>query len=294
MNTNVWVAGEALIDLLPDNGDQRPIVGGGPANTAKALANLGIKTSFIGGISNDQYGPLIEAELSSHGVDLTLAQRSDLQTAIAEVSLDESGSATYKFTLKDTATFDFAGWLPNEVPDALQIGSLATIVEPGAKDLYEWASRIAEEGGKIFFDPNVRSSVLNDSGQYRKHFEKWAVISNVIKASEEDLAFLNLSAEEILNFGVDLLVVTKGSAGMIGYQDGNSISVPGLRVSVVDTVGAGDTVGALLIASFIENGPIRRTNLEEVLTLAARAAAITCTRAGAKPPTFEELQEYFK
>jgi len=291
-NTKVWVAGEALIDLLPEDGGQRPVVGGGPANTAKALANLGNKVSFIGGISNDKYGHLIEAELDSYGVDLSFAQRSELQTAIAEVSFDKSNSAIYRFTLNDTATFDFAEWLPNFVPDLLHIGSLATIVEPGASHLFEWAIRIARDGGKIFFDPNVRSSVLDDSGLYRKYFEKWAKISNVVKASEDDLSFLNLSVKEILDFGVDLLVVTKGSAGMIGYQDGSSITVSGIRVPVVDTVGAGDTVSAVLITSFIQSGPIKQANLEEVLSQAARAAAITCSRAGAKPPTLEELQSF--
>ncbi|MFM7624732.1 MAG: PfkB family carbohydrate kinase, partial [Actinomycetota bacterium] len=168
----VWVAGEALIDLVPLNGEVKAIVGGGPANTAKALAKLGIKVSFIGGISSDSYGAAIREEL--HTVDLNLALESELPTALAEVSLDSSGSASYKFTLEGTATFDFYNsWLPNDSPDVLHIGTLATLVEPGASELYSWAKGL---DSVIVFDPNVRSSVLGDAEEYREIFERWALI----------------------------------------------------------------------------------------------------------------------
>jgi len=112
---SVWVVGEALIDLVPAGDARKPIVGGGPANTAKALAKLGISTSFIGGISSDRYGDSISAELA--GVDLRLSLRSDQPTALAIVSLDESGSASYEFKLANTATFAFSReWLPISAP----------------------------------------------------------------------------------------------------------------------------------------------------------------------------------
>ncbi len=286
-NSNVWVAGEVLIDLLPENGGQIPVVGGGPANTAKALSSLGINPNFIGGISNDNYGHLIKAELDSYGVDLTLAQRSDLQTAIAEVSFEKSGSANYQFTLENTATFDFEGWLPNDVPNILHIGSLATVVEPGASALFEWASGLDTV---IVFDPNVRNSVLDDRNMYQKYFEKWARISDVVKLSDDDLDWLGFDVDEILDFGVDLVVVTHGAKGLSGYRSGESYSVDGVVVDVVDTVGAGDTVGAILVEGLIKNGELVGENLKLILERAAKAAAITCTRAGAKPPTLAELE----
>ncbi len=286
-NSNVWVAGEVLIDLLPENGGQIPVVGGGPANTAKALSSLGINSNFIGGISNDKYGHLIKAELDSYGVDLTLAQRSDLQTAIAKVSFEKSGSANYKFTLENTATFDFEGWLPNDVPNILHIGSLATVVEPGASALFEWARGLDTV---IVFDPNVRNGVLDDRNMYQKYFEKWARISAVVKLSDDDLDWLGFDVDEILDFGVDLVVVTHGAKGLSGYRSGESYSVDSVVVDVVDTVGAGDTVGAVLVEGLVKYGELAGENLKLILERAAKAAAITCTRAGAKPPTLAELE----
>ena len=111
-SNGIWVAGEALIDLVPQGNSLTPVVGGGPANTAKALSTLGFTPSFIGGISSDQYGSMIEAELAE--VDLKFTIRLNLPTALAIVSLDESGSASYEFKLENTATFDFRKeWLPS-------------------------------------------------------------------------------------------------------------------------------------------------------------------------------------
>ena len=285
----VWVAGEALIDLVPLNGEVKAIVGGGPANTAKALAKLGIEVCFIGGISSDRYGAAIREELDS--VDLCLALESELPTALAEVSLDSSGSASYKFTLEETATFDFhTSWLPYGSPDILHIGTLATLVEPGASELYSWAKGL---DSVIVFDPNVRSSVLGDAEKYREIFESWALISKIVKMSEEDLHFLGYSGgEEVLELGPELVVVTRGADGMEGITSKGLVSVPGAKVNVVDTVGAGDTVGAILVEGLLRYGfdDLKGKNLFTVLTRATRAAAITCSRAGANPPSAKELE----
>ncbi len=283
----IWVAGEALIDLLPGTDSQVPIVGGGPANTAKALASLGLSVSFVGGISSDQYGVLIESELTSYGVDLSLISRSELSTALAVVSLDSDGSAKYSFQLDGTATFDFGSWLLSGSPSVLHVGTLATIVEPGATALFEWADEL---DSLIVFDPNVRNSVLDDRNFYRKYFNKWARISDVVKLSDDDLDWLGFTVYEILDFGVDLVVVTHGAKGLSGYRSGESYSVDGVVVDVVDAVGAGDTVGAVLVEGLVKNGELAGENLKLVLKRAAKAAAITCTRAGAKPPTLAELE----
>ncbi len=287
--SKVWVAGEALIDLIPQGETLIPVVGGGPANTAKALANLGIDTSFVGGISSDKYGQLVEAELNAFGVDLGLVNRSSLPTALAMVRLDEFGSASYEFKLKGSATFDFGGWLPLGSPSVLHVGTLATIVEPGASDLYKWASDL---DALIVFDPNVRSSVLSERDVYRAYFEKWAKISDVVKLSDEDLSWLGFTPDEILDLGVDLVVVTHGEKGLSGFRNGEKYSAAGVVVDVVDSVGAGDTVGAVLVEGLIKYGELSGENLELVLKRAAVAAAFTCTRAGAKPPSLSELEGF--
>ena len=282
----IWVVGEALIDLLPNG---IPVVGGGPANTAKAIAGLGIPTSFVGGISHDRYGQLIESELSEFGVNLDLVKKSNLGTATSIVSLDETGAASFNFELANTATFDFGDWLPVGSPSIVHIGSLATIVEPGANELFKWASGLDT---LVIFDPNVRSSFLSERDVYRAYFEKWAKISDVVKLSDEDLSWLGFSSEDILIFGVDLVVVTHGENGLSGFRNGEKYSVAGVVVDVVDTVGAGDTVGAVLVEGLIKYGELIGENLELVLKRAAVAAAITCTRAGAKPPSLSELESF--
>lgn len=289
MNSKTWVAGEALIDLVPVGDSRVPIVGGGPANTAKALAKLGINTSFIGGISSDEHGESIARELAS--VDLSKVHRSDLPTALAIVTLNESGSASYEFKLEGTATFNFSReWLPQGKPDVLHIGTLSTLIEPGASELFEWASGL---NVPIVFDPNIRPSVLGDRVKYRSVVERWFGISDVIKMSDEDLEWLGYSeANQILELGTDLLVVTHGASGMTGYTTSGSVSVPGVKVQVMDTVGAGDTVGAVIVEGLINHGlsPSVDEKLFKVLSRAAKAAAITCSRVGANPPTLAELE----
>lgn len=288
MNFNrgeVWVAGEALIDLLP--GDI-PVVGGGPANTAKALANLGIKSYFVGGISSDSYGEMIEENLYRSGVDLALVHRSQLPTAIAKVTLDENGSASYEFSLENTATFNFGDWLPLGSPEVLHVGTLSTIVNPGAEALFSWANTI---NSRIVFDPNVRPSVLGDKERYRKQFIKWVGISSIIKLSEEDLEWLDFSIEKILELGAELVVLTRGAQGLSAFRKDETFEIPGRKVEVIDTVGAGDTVGAVLVEGLINFGELKGSNLKSVLERAALAAAITCTRAGAVPPSLEELSK---
>ena len=193
MSDQVWVAGEVLIDLIPDRDQHFAVVGGGPANTAKALAKLGIKTHFIDGISNDKYGQMAKAELLSANVLLDYAQYSNKPTCTAKVTLSKSGSASYEFVIEGTATFDFSDlWLPNPKslePSLLHIGTLATIIEPGASVLFEWAQNVAHVA-PIVFDPNIRPVVLSDRDEYVKRVEQWLSISSAVKVSDEDLNWL--------------------------------------------------------------------------------------------------------
>lgn len=293
---SIWVCGEVLIDILPTG----PVVGGGPGNTAKALARLGHDVHFIDGISSDAYGQSARAELLRDGVNLDLALTSEKPTCTATVSLDAKGGASYEFLIDGTATFDFAmSWLPDPYrfqPQALHIGTLVTVIEPGASALYDWAMQVAEFA-PIVFDPNIRPSVQPDRDLYEAAVEKWVALSAVIKVSDDDLAWLfpNQSIDDVANRwisdGVFLVVVTRGANGLVGYTADGRVDVPGVKVDVVDTVGAGDTVGAIIVEAMIEHGLIelRGDILQEVLARAAGAAAITCSRQGAQPPYKHEL-----
>ena len=293
---SIWVCGEVLIDILPSG----PVVGGGPANTAKALARLGHDVHFIDGISIDAYGQSARAELLNDGVNLDLALASDKPTCTATVSLDDAGGASYEFLIDRTATFDFnAAWLPDPYryqPQVLHIGTLVTVIEPGASALYDWAMSVAELA-PIVFDPNIRPSVMPDRDLYEAAVEKWAALSAVIKVSDDDLAWLfpDQSIEDVanrwINDGVFLVVVTRGANGLVGYTADGRVEVPGVKVDIVDTVGAGDTVGAIVVEAMLAHGlvELRGDILRSVLTRAAAAAAITCSRKGAQPPYKHEL-----
>ncbi len=293
---SIWVCGEVLIDILPSG----PVVGGGPANTAKALARLGHDVHFIDGISSDAYGQSARGELLSDGVNLDLALASDKPTCTATVTLDAAGGASYEFLIDGTATFDFAAsWLPDPYryqPQVLHIGTLVTVIEPGASALYDWAMSVAELA-PIVFDPNIRPSVLPDRDLYEAAVEKWAALSAVIKVSDDDLAWLfpTATVDEVaqrwINDGAFLVVVTRGANGLVGYTADGRVEVPGVKVDVVDTVGAGDTVGAIVVEAMLAHGLIELSGdlLRSVLARAAAAAAITCSRKGAQPPYKHEL-----
>ncbi len=302
---SIWVCGEVLIDLIsiaPGSTERAPHVGGGPANTAKALARLGHDVHFIDGISTDAYGVAAREELLADEVKLDLALTSDKPTCLAIVTLNENGSASYVFEIEGTATFDFSlDWLPDpsrHQPKALHIGTLVTIIQPGADVLYDWALQVAEFA-PIVFDPNIRPSVMGDRDIYEAAVEKWAAISSIIKVSDDDLAWLfpnqsvNEVAERWIRDGAALVVVTRGSEGLIGYTADGSVEVPGVKIVVADTVGAGDTVGAIIVEAMVERGIMSLTGdvLQEVLHRAAAAAAITCSRPGAQPPYKHELKK---
>jgi fructokinase len=297
----VWVVGEVLIDLIPEGVNRKPIVGGGPANTAKALAKLGINAQFIDGISTDQYGQMAKKELITAGLKLDYVKYSDKPTCLAIVSLSNSGSATYEFIIDSTATFDFTSeWLPNPETDRpllLHIGTLATVIEPGASELFEWAQSVVKVA-PIVFDPNIRPAVISDREQYLAQIERWVSISSAIKVSDDDINWLYpfLEIEQVVNDwltkGPSLIVVTYGDKGLTGYRKSEKVSVDAVKVKVVDTVGAGDTVGAILVEAIVKDGSdsLTGSRLETMLKRAAKAAAITVSRVGANPPTSEELE----
>jgi fructokinase len=299
---SIWVCGEVLIDLIPDSSGERiPHVGGGPANTAKALARLGHDVYFIDGISSDKYGQMSRQELLGDEVKLDLALNSDKPTCLAIVSINKNGGASYEFEIDGTATFDFsASWLPDPSrykPSVLHIGTLVTVIQPGADVLYDWAMQVAEFA-PIVFDPNVRSVVMNDRDEYLAAVERWVAISSVVKVSDDDMAWLYPEqqyadvARRWISDGAALVVVTRGADGLVGFTADGVVEVPGVKVDVADTVGAGDTVGAIVVEAMIEKGILNLTGdtLKAVLNRAAVAAGMTCSRKGAQPPYKHELK----
>lgn len=293
---SVWVCGEALIDIF----GEREIVGGGPANSARALALLGHEVEFIGGISTDPYGRKVLSAFTESKVGVRHSLVGDQPTCTASVTFNDAGSASYAFNIAGTITFDFgADWLPDPAkfkPSLLYIGTLATVVEPGATNLFEWAKGVAEFA-PIIFDPNVRPLVLSDRETYRSRVEPWLEISTVVKISEDDLRWLYpVEAPEVVGarwveMGIPLVVITHGAAGITAMTSTDVIFVESVSVDVVDTIGAGDTVGAIVVDAILETGIVNLhgDRLREMLYCACVAAAITCSRAGAQPPTKSEL-----
>ena len=300
MNSQVWVCGEVLIDLIPDGTERKAVVGGGPANTAKALAKLGIGNQFIDGISTDKYGQMALKQLHKDGVLLDFVKFSDKPTCLAIVSLNSQGAATYEFVIEGTATFDFSNsWLPDasiHKPSLLHIGTLVTVIEPAASVLFDWASRVAKVA-PVVFDPNIRPAVMDNRSEYVKQVERWVGISSAVKVSDDDICWL-YPGEEIddvtkrwLAMGPELVVVTFGDKGLTGYRTNETMSVNAKKVTVADTVGAGDTVGAILVEAIIEYGleSLAKGRLASMLNRASKAAAITVSRTGALPPSRDEI-----
>ena len=287
-----------LIDILP-TGD---VVGGGPANTARALARLDHGVDFIGGISTDGYGLMARKVLARDGVGLAHSLNSDKPTCTATVTLDSLGVASYEFLIDNTATFDFkALWLPDpsiSKPSVLHIGTLATIIEPGAGELFDWALRVGEFA-PIVFDPNIRPSVMGDREIYSSTVEKWVSISSIVKVSDEDIKWLypDETMDEVAHRwiaqGVSCVVITRGVHGLIGFTEHGMEEIDGAKIAVIDTVGAGDTVGAIIVEGVIVHSVagLHGHVLNSVLHKAAIAAGISCSRAGAQPPYKHELTE---
>jgi len=291
----VFVVGEALMDLIPVSGGViSEMVGGGPCNSAKALARLGFSTTFIGGISSDGYGEAIERELLDSGVSLDFVHRSDLPTALAIATINEAGLASYEFKLDSTVSFNFhSSWLPKGNAEVIHIGSVATLLEPGASELYKWLSN---KSATVVFDPNVRPSIQSDKKIYRNSVERWIDLAKIVKLSEDDFSWLyeNSESDVIANWlsrGTEIVVVTRAERGLSAFTKEGRIDCPAAKVKLVDSVGAGDTIGAVIVEGLLKHGlgGLKPDVLKQVLERAAKAAGITCSRAGANPPWKEEL-----
>jgi len=294
----IVVGGEALVDLVEDGDRLRAVPGGGPFNTAIALGRLGLPVAFLGTLSRDGYGSLLGDLLTDAGVDTSLVHRSDAPTPLAIVHRG-NGSNTYTFYLTGTSLSDLPQTaLPELTNDviALHVGTLGLAVDPPAG---AFEALLLREAGRraIMLDPNVRPPVFGDQGSYRERFERLAARATVVKLSDGDAAWIYPGLEpatamdRVLALGPQLVAVTLGPDGAIAATSDARAHVAAFAVDVVDTVGAGDTFGAALLAALVEQDALKPgatlddAVLERTLSFAATAAAITCTRTGAVPPS---------
>ena len=301
----IVVGGEALVDLVDDRGSRRAVAGGGPFNTAVALGRLDVPVAFLGAVSRDAYGEILTQLLIDAGVDTSLERRSDLPTPQATVHRADDGRNSYTFSLVATAFTDFPAELLPPLPEsawAIHVGTLGLAVDPPA-GTYE--ALLHREAGRrrIILDPNVRPASFGSADVYRWRFERLARLADVVKLSDDDAAWIYPMLpvadvlETILGFGPRLVALTCGARGAIARSGTDIVDVPGIPVHVADTVGAGDSFGAALVAALVDErvlGPRLDCELDEAclrraVTYAVAASAVTCTRTGAVPPSREEI-----
>jgi fructokinase len=304
----IVVCGEVLIDLVPERagGAFRASAGGGPANIAVGLGRLGTDVAFLGRLAGDRFGALLREHLASSRVGLDLAVRSVAPTTLAVVNLDAAGVASYDFYIDGCAD---GGWQVADLPEALPpggalhvSGSLALAV-PAMGEVLEELLRRERPHRVITFDPNIRPLLVRDEAAVRERLARWLALADVVKASEEDVAWIAPGrpvpqvAQEWRAAGPALVVVTRGAAGVHAVGPAGPVDLPAEPVKVADTVGAGDAFMSGLLAALDGAGGLDRAKLAGLgtdplsgaVSFAQRVAAFTCTRPGADPPWRHEL-----
>lgn len=307
----ILCCGEALIDMIPEetlSGVQGfvPHSGGAVFNTAIALGRLGASASMLTGLSTDMFGAQLATALKDSHVDASHVIFSDRPTTLAFVQLKD-GHASYTFVDENSAGRMLTPQdMPQQLPDAtvLYFGGISLAVEPGA-DAY--AALLDRHGAEcaVMLDPNIRPGFIKDQSRFRKRLNHMIAQADIVKVSDEDLDWivpgsqgLNEKASQVLGSGPVVVIVTRGGDGASGYlSDGTEVSVPVKRVQVVDTVGAGDTFNAGVLADLQRSGNLTKAGLRNLpadtlrsaLSFGTEVAAITVSRAGANPPWAHEL-----
>lgn len=304
----ILCAGEALIDMLPRETQDgapafAPHVGGAVLNTAVALSRLGAQVGFFSGISTDLFGAQISARLEADGVDVSHAARSDRPTTLAFVTLTD-GQARYAFYDENTAGRMLSeADLPRDVPaTACFFGGISLAVEPCADAYAALSERLAPDM-PMMIDPNIRPDFIRDADRYRARIDAMIARADIVKVSDEDLEWLGMGetlearAWDLLSRGPAMVCLTRGAEGAMAITADRTVTVSARRTTVVDTVGAGDTFNAGILAALSEAGCLTKPALRDLdgdtirdaLTLGVRAAAVTVGRAGANPPRLDEL-----
>jgi fructokinase len=301
MSEAVLVVGESLVDIVHrQDGSTETFPGGSAANVAVALARLGRDTGFVTSFAGDDHGRLIAEHLGASGVRLVIDPHVVSRTSSALATLQDDGSARYTFDIDwRIGPVDLS-----EPPLALHACSLGAVIAPGADDVRALMARLRGPT-TTSYDINMRPSVTGVGPPIARTVESTVALSDIVKASDEDLEALYpgeseaAAAERLLAFGPAAVVVTRGADGAAWYAEGLAVACPGVAVTVADTIGAGDTFGAAMIDELGTRGllgagidalrSMRREEVEGVLDFASRAAAITVSRPGADPPRRHEL-----
>lgn len=308
----ITVLGECVADAFTEPASTsnelalRVLPGGGPANTAVALARLGTPARFLARLSGDVFGRLFRAHLESSGVDLSSAVVASEPSTLAVAELDAEGQAAFSFHAQNTADWQ---WTAGELAGVdlsetacVHTGSLALVREPGAAVVEDFLAAAAP-GATISIDPNVRP-LLVDPEAYRARLAHWCALADVLRLSEDDLELLlpGTPPEQACDIwhaaGARLVVITRGADGALASLDGERLHVPAVATRVVDTVGAGDSFAAGLLhhlgAGGLLGGRLTEMRLDDVADacrFATRVAALTCSVAGPNPPWQRELAQ---
>jgi fructokinase len=315
MAARITSMGEILIDFLPIEEDGRTVgfrmhPGGSPFNVAVGVARLGQPTSFAGMVANDLFGRYLRSVVEGEGIDTRFLLTTNATTTLAFVAYEdgEPGYAFYREGAADTLL------RPEDLPAAmfeetraLHVGSISLLKGATPSAVVAAAERLKGRA-LVQFDPNVRAGLIEDEQGYRARIKHLFGVADVVKISSVDLDWLmpdvgsyERAIELILGHGPALVVVTQGSKGILAGRPGSEIlSVPPFAVRVADTVGAGDTFDAGILAGLAErdalsNAAVRELSADQVratLRFAAAAAAINVTRAGANPPRRDEVQQF--
>jgi fructokinase len=303
----IVVAGEVLVDLVVTaDGRVDARLGGGPYNTARTLARLGAPTTFFGGLADDRFGRLLRGALDAEGVVIGVPAPSAAPTTLALVDLDEAGVASYAFYLAGTAAADLDYPALAAAFDAIQVkavhvGALGLVMEPIGSAVERLLLADVPPDALVMLDPNCRPGAIADRAAYLGRIGRIAARADVVKASVEDLAYLYPgsppaeAAESLLAAGPALVLVTDGPRPARAFLPGAVLTVEVPGVDVVDTIGAGDAFGGGFLAWWSANG-LTRADLKRpapvraAVQVAAAAAAATCGRPGADPPTRADLQ----
>jgi fructokinase len=302
--------GDALIDFVPVKAADgceavRPAVGGSCLNIAVGLARLGTATGFVGGISTDLFGRMIAEHALASSVDLRYATRSEYHTTLAFVRI-VAGESRYAFYDAETASANWTyqrGSIPFDTIDAVHVGSTTLVHDRGAAEVGGLIAD-AKATTTISFDPNCRPNLVQDRQAYRTRMSSFADSADIVRMSDVDFDYLfgkeafATRAKSLLARGASLIVITRGTKGALAWHgrlEAIEVGAPG--VDVVDTIGAGDSFQAALLFALQKLGRLERAKLQTIgaddlrrsLAFACKCAALTCTRPGADPPRYSEV-----
>ncbi|MBT2131531.1 carbohydrate kinase family protein [Aliiroseovarius lamellibrachiae] len=307
----ILCCGEALIDMIPEQTVQGsegyvPRSGGAIFNTAIGLGRLGCRTGLLSGISTDMFGHQLMADLRASNVDTRHVIRSGRPSTLAFVKLSD-GHASYSFFDENSAGRMIA---PTDLPttidgiSALYFGGISLACTPGADTYMHFAQAHAPDA-VVMVDPNIRPSFITDEPSFRDRINGMLSLADIVKVSDEDLNWimpdtraLEEKVSQLQALGPSVVILTRGSSGAQAWlPDGHSIFVASQKAVVVDTVGAGDTFNAGVLANLSDAGRLSKTAIQEMsesdlvnaITFGARVAAINVGRAGANPPWRDEL-----